>query len=362
LKLAELFVELKIKGADDVSRALKNLKSGMGDVESGALGVIGAVSGIVAGVAAGAYAFKKFGEQSNQTGFELEKFRDLTGDSAADLQNWQLLALKAGASADDMKDSMYGARQKISDLMLGKGPPGNLGALVNLTGFDVNKIHDLNYVMGRIQNLAQQTKGKPYAMNLLNDLVSNKNVQFALMQNTPLSTAGPQHAYTEREANRLKNMKIQWGLLADEISKTFGHLNSKFGPSVLKDIVSLTHSLLKLVEALAGLAEKFSVVKKLDTLTNFLLSDASKPASKAEHAKRMKALTDFAAPIGSALLSAVPEDKFSRMTGGFRTVNNHMTANVTVNGAHDPKTTAKEVKRQVSEMLFGAQPQFQQGK
>lgn len=317
MKVAELFVKIGVKGSKETTDALKDVKTGMGDIAT-------AAGAAVAAMAAGIYVFREFGKQSNQAGLQLDRFQTLTGMSADKLQDWQLLALKSGTTAEDMAQSLQRARDVISTMVLGKGMPAGLGALVNTPGvnFNAKKARDLNYVIQKIQEYARVTKNLPEAQHIMDSLGFSRNVQYALMQGGALQKAGSDHGYSQREVKTLKDMNIQWGLLGDKVEHAIGRLNVNFSPSLLKDLDKLTDSVIKLVTAVGNLATAWGLLHKITNVASV--------TSKG---------INFAADPGYSKPTAA-----SRAFANSLVQHTHNTT-ITVQGAHDPELTAKIVKK-----------------
>lgn len=324
MKIAELFIQLGVKGADQTTSALKDVKSSMIDI-----GI--ATSAAVAAVSAAIYSFKQLSAQSNEAGKDLHQFEVFTGLSADRLQRWQYLALKSGVSAQQMAQDFKAVQGVISQMVLGKGRPEGLGALINTVGFDVRRARDTEYVLNKLREYAQKTKGLPESNKILASFGLSNDVIQALKSSTlDLEKVSLNHRYAPGEIQALNSMAIAWSNLGDKVEHAIGRMNVRFGPSLLRDLTKLTDSILGLVTALGGLAEKLQILKGVAALTNLttgLVNFASAGVAAAS--------PHLAAP--APLSTFLPSHSVTHNT------------TIHVDGSHDPELVAKTVKRHLDQ-------------
>jgi len=357
VKIAELFVQLGVKGADKTSGALKDIKSGMVDIAI-------ATSAAVAAVSAAIYAFKQFSEQSNEAGKNLKQFENFTGISADRLQRWQYLALKSGVSAQQVAQDFKAVQGVISQMVLGKGRPEGLGALINTVGFDVRRARDTEYVLNKLREYAQKTKGLPESNKILASFgLSNDVIQTLKTSTLDLEKVSLSHRYAPGEINALNKMAIAWSQLGDKVEHALGRLNVRFGPSLLKDLFQLTDAVLKLVNAFASLAEKLQVLKGISKLINITAGVTEFAAKDVDLIRKGKG-AEIVNQIGHGLTNAFESvsQYVKPLSTGLQPAGVVPTSHTTINinEAHDPHLTAKIVKQHLDQQnnnAFRALPQ-----
>jgi len=148
MTIAELFVNLGVKGADSAGKALGGVKGGLGEVKSMSLEAKAALVGVI-------YGLERMMSNSAQLGTSLTNFNALTGISAQQLQQWQYAARQAGVAGEEMTGSMKAVQSTMANMLMGKGAPEGMAMLANKVGFDPARARDTAYVLGQLQKFAQ---------------------------------------------------------------------------------------------------------------------------------------------------------------------------------------------------------------
>lgn len=259
MNIAELFVNLGIKGSEKTVGALGAVKKGLGEVGSMSLEA-------KAGILAALYGFERLMSMSGQAGTGLTNFSSLTGLSAKQLQQWEYAARQAGVSADELTGNVKSVQNSMTNMLLGKGAPEGLNVIQATVGLDMKKVRDPLYVMQQLQKAAQALP--PDAGNMiLKSFGLSEGVIAAMRRNmfTPKAFAQAP-TYSDREVGQLDKANIAWSNLGNKIQMAMGHFNASHGLSIVKDISQLTDQVLKLVASFEALAEKlklFQVVGKV---------------------------------------------------------------------------------------------------
>lgn len=253
MTIADLFVNLGVKGDGQAQKALGGVKTGLGEVKSMSLEAKAAILGAI-------YALESYMSDSAKAGTNLLNFTSATGMSAQALQQWQYAARQAGVSGEEMETSFKGVQQSMSNMLLGKGAPEVMAILANKVGFDKNRAQDTQYVMGQLQKLAQEIP-PDIGRNLIAPLVG-ENI-FAAMRRNAFRPEVMSHAptYSDREIVQLNKVDVAWSNLGNKIKMAIGHMTSSHGLSIVKDISMLTDQILKMVSAFELLAEKLQLFK-----------------------------------------------------------------------------------------------------
>lgn len=288
MNIAELFVNLGVKGADQAGKALGGVKSGLGDVKGMSLEAKAAILGVI-------YGLEQMMSQSAKMGTSLTNFNALTGMSAQQLQQWQYAARQAGVAGDEMAGSMKAVQSTMANMLLGKGAPEGIAMLANKVGFDPARARDTAYVLGQLQKFAQ-TVPADIGNQMIKSFGVSDGVIAAMRRNAfrpDVFAKAP--TYSNNEVGQLDKVNVAWSNLGNKIEMAFGHLTSKHGMDIVKDLSKMTDGVIKLADALAVLAEKSKVflaigwaAEKIATTMNLLgvgIDDATGSHKKEDNAK-----------------------------------------------------------------------------
>lgn len=252
MKIAELFINLGVKGSDSSNKALKGVKSNLGEIKSMAFETKAAIAGVI-------YGLEKMMSASAQTGTNLTNFTALTGMSAKNLQQWQYAARQAGVSAEEMTGNLKGVQNTMTNMLLGKGAPEGMAMLANKVGFDPKKARDTLYVMQQLQKFAQQVP-QDVGNAMLKSFGLTENAISAMRRNAFTGDAlSKAPTYSDKEVSQLDKANIAWANLGAKIQMAFGHLTASHGLKVVNDISNITTEVIKLIGALTILAEKMDL-------------------------------------------------------------------------------------------------------
>lgn len=260
MKISELFIDLSIHGTGEARAALGEIKQGTEFVAWSATKAVATITTLI-------YGLKKLQDQSDDTGFGLSQFSQITGESNQILQRWQQLGLKAGVATDEITKSVVDLQAKMLDLVaFGKAPDGFplfLDAMARMgKPIDTNKFRDIYYMLGKIREFAHDFKGPAdIRERVLAGLVSGTAFRQALKTSAVnLEDIDPTRIYSERQIKTLTNLHNRWMDLINKIEVSFGKSNARFGPGILKDIEGLTSNILDLVNAFAKLNEQLHIL------------------------------------------------------------------------------------------------------
>lgn len=256
MTIAELFINLGVKGNEKAVKATEGVKSSLSGVASEGLAAKAAIIGVM-------YGLERLMAQSGKTGTSLTQFSAFTGISAETLQRWQYAARQAGESSDELTGNIKAVQGSMTAMLTGHGAPEGMAMLANKVGFDSTKARDTMYVMQKLQEYANATKDTP-------DLANRVMGSFGLSEGTIASmrrnafnadTLGKAPIYSDKEASQLNKVDVAWANLGDNIEKAMGHLTAKHGMSLVKDISGVVGEVFKLLDAFVKLAEKLEVLK-----------------------------------------------------------------------------------------------------
>jgi hypothetical protein len=350
MTIAELAVNLGVKGTEKVGSALTGVRKQMSGITSTSLEAKAAIIGVM-------YGLERLTAQSGQMGTSLAQFNSLTGLSADQLQRWQYLALKSGESAQEMAGSIQAVQNAMSKMILGQGAPQGITALKNVVGFDINKARDTFYVMDKLREYAQKTKDLPDIRNQVMRTfgLSDNTIQAMATSKVNLANVPLDHMYTEGQTKRLNEVNIAWASLGDKIEHSFGKLNSKFGPKMISDISSLADQVLRLVDAFASLAQQLQLVAVFGDIfkgwTEIFKTagDATKAISSAKKTGNWQGLLPDSDTM-KVFLHSLFGDPIAVPKGGANHTT-HVQTNVTVHGMTDGDELAAKISGHVKTHL-----------
>lgn len=249
MTIAELFVNLGVKGADSAGKALSGVKSGLGDVKSMSLEAKAAIVAVV-------YGLERMMSQSAQMGTSLLNFNTLTGISAQSLQQWQYAARQAGVSGEELTGSLKAVQNSMTNMLLGKGAPEGMAMLANKVGFDPAKARDTLYVMGQLQKFAQ-TVPQDVGNNMLKSFGVSEGTIAAMRRNMfTEDNFKKAPTYSDKEVGQLNKVDVAWSNLGNKIQMAMGHFTSKHGMELVTDLSKITTEVFKMLDAFTKLAEK----------------------------------------------------------------------------------------------------------
>lgn len=253
MNIAELFVELGIKGAEKTVGTLTAVKKGMADLGSTSLETKAAIVGAM-------YGLERMMAISGAAGTGFTNFTALTGKSAQDLQRWQFAARQAGVGADELTGSMKAVQTGMANMLLGKGAPEGMALLSKAVGGINPKDYRDTFAMMQHLQTGLQKMSPEMAQSVGKSFGLSENTIAAMRRNmfTPKMLAQAP-VYSDKEIGSLDKSNIAWANLGNKIQMAFGHFNAKHGQALVGDISKTVDQIVKLAEAFDKLATKLKV-------------------------------------------------------------------------------------------------------
>lgn len=272
MKVAELFVELGIKGQDKTVSALVSVEKGLGGLASMSLEAKAAILGAM-------YAVEQLFSKSGAQGTALTNLNSELGVSVQTLQQYQYAARQVGVSNEDTVSSFKALQGAMTKMALGEGQPKGFGQVSLLTGSisaqDVNNyMKNPELLLQKLQDYAQKEKRIGVANDALKSFGLSDNMIAAVRRKafTPdVMKRAP--TYSDAEVKSLDKANIAWANLGNTIQMAIGHLNAKYGQLIVKDFTILVNIGLRLAEVFLKIAEKYHLFEKLDKATKHLEQD-----------------------------------------------------------------------------------------
>lgn len=263
MTIAELFVNLGVKGDGEAQKAMGGVKNTLGDMTTGAIAAKAAIIGAI-------YALQRMMSQSAAVGMGLQQFANFTGLSAETLQRWQYAARQAGVSAEELQGSVKAVQGNITNMLLGKGAPEGMAIVSNTLAkmgkaIDPTKMRDTFYMMTKLQEFAKATAGSPDVANkILASFGLSEGVIQAMRKNAfTRDQLAKAPVYGNKEITQLAKVEVAWSNLIEKIKMAIGHLTAKHGMTLVNDISKVATQVLRMVDAFAHLAEKLKLLQIL---------------------------------------------------------------------------------------------------
>ena len=264
MNIADLFVNLGIKGADKTVGALGSVKKGIGEVGSMSIEAKASILGMM-------YGLERMMAISGAAGTGLTNFTAFTGKSAQDLQKWQYAARQAGVGAEEMTGSVKAMQTAMSNMLMGKGAPEGIALMSGALGGINPKDYQDTFLMLKHYNDAIQ-KLPLIQGNIVGKGAGLSEGVIAAMRRgvfTPEMLAKAP-TYSDKEIGSLDNSNVAWSNLGKKIEMAFGHFNARHGQQLVGDISKIADQVFRLADALLRVGNEMGVFEKLDKVVGFV--------------------------------------------------------------------------------------------
>src|SRR5579859_72654 len=150
LKIADLFVNLGVKGGDDLKRTLNQTKGTLGEISTQGLAV-------KAGLLGAMYGLEQMMQSSAKAGTDLTRFAANTGLPIRKLQEFAFATKQAGGTAEGLKSSVMHIQSAIKEMTLTGAQPRFLGIMTQYIGaLDKKMLKDPFYLLQKMQDFVQK--------------------------------------------------------------------------------------------------------------------------------------------------------------------------------------------------------------
>lgn len=256
MKVADIFVEIGLKGADTAGKALGQVQNSLKGVTSTGLATKAAIVGIV-------YSLERMMSSSMQLGTSLTNFGASTGLNIKTLQQYQYAGKQVGVSFEETEASVRAVQKAMTDMQMGLGAPVGLARVQEVTGMlmDPEHLNDTYYVMQKLQE-AYQKLGPAMGAGAVGSFGVTTGVQAAFGQNAyrpDVMARAP--TMSDQGLKALQAQQAQWANMWNDIEKKFNKLTLEHGGQLVKDIAMISTEILRLVETLNKLANATGAFK-----------------------------------------------------------------------------------------------------
>lgn len=263
MNIAELFVNLGIKGSEKTVGALTDLRKGLNQTKEMSFEAKAALLGAM-------YALERLFAASGQRGTDLTNFNATLGVSAKTLQQYQYAARQAGVSNQEVEGTFRSLQSTMTKTLMGEGAPKGLARVAQLTGGmnaqDIKKFAEQPQLL--IQKLQEYAK-KETNTGLRNEVLKSFGVGEGMIAAFQRQAFRPDvlaqaPTYSEGQVAALDKSRAAWANVGNDIEMMTGKLNAKFGPQFATDIGKIVKEIGKLSDAFANLAQKTHLLDWMD--------------------------------------------------------------------------------------------------
>lgn len=255
MNVAELFINLGVKGDGTAQKSLQGVKSTIGEIGTAAIASKAAVLGVI-------YGLERLTGSAAERGMELQQFTAATGLSADALQRWQNVGMKFGVSAGEVESSIKGIQNAMTGMVLEGANPKAMRLFEEAAGgFNPARLRDTWYVMGKIQtamkNLAPDMR-RYLAPSL--GIGDNMGQFLANMDMNDLAKVPKSQLLGEGEIKQLARIDAAWNKLWNTM-KLFGeHKVSQYGMEGVQTMARAFQTIVDASKALQSLTKEFPQV------------------------------------------------------------------------------------------------------
>lgn len=266
MKIAELFVDLGVKGGDQTQNTLKGVKGGMNQVKSSS---IAAKAAIIAAI----YGLQRLTTASMNAGVAQTQFSNLTGLSTKKLQQWQHANKMAGGSAEEVTGVVTSMQQAFAQLQLGEGPAKYLGLFAEGLervgeSLDPEQMRDSFYTLEKFRAFVKG--GGSGNVGIDNEIGASLGISQGIIAGSrgglfDDSILNRARIVSDRQAKEAMRIKAMWTDLGDTIEKEIGKLNTQFGGKLVKDLTDLVKQFAFLTAEIIKMSNEMGVFDRLST-------------------------------------------------------------------------------------------------
>lgn len=252
ITVAELFVNLGIKGGTKAKQEAGIVDKGLKEIRESGLAAKAMIIGVV-------YAMERMMQGAAQKGVMLEQFANSTNLSTKELQKWQYAARMSGSSAEDAAGSIKGLQQNINAMLFQGKPIEGMSRLAEVVGFDPKRIQDTFYMMERLREFAKKMPGEMGNMSLRSFGLSDSFI--AAMRNERFDPSKAQFVKSDSQIAALAKQKAAWEGLGMKVENAFSIFTAENGGELIKGLSAITDGVLKMAMAFGKLAKQIELMK-----------------------------------------------------------------------------------------------------
>ncbi len=257
MTIAELFVNIGVKGDGQAKKALEGAKVGIGDISSASLQAKAAVLAVF-------YAMEQLTKSGTEMGNELWKLGAFTGLDVEWLNKWDTAARSTVGSNARVSDSIMAIQKQLQAVHDNQAAPSKgMLRIGQLLGLDSSRISgakaDVKYFMDKVLEYARSdTDTHQRKTDMLASLgMSPDAITMSMKFKGDVEKI---HSDMSRgTVDSMHTMEIQWGKLSRQVQVAFATMNAQHGGEFIKGLQKIIPEVLHLVDAMAKLAEQVKI-------------------------------------------------------------------------------------------------------
>lgn len=256
MKIAELFVNLGVKGNDTAKNALKGTRDGLSEVKSMGLETKAAIAAVV-------YGLERMMSGAARAGTDLRNLADYTGESTKFFQQWEYGARRAGIASQEADGSIKSIQGTMQKMLMGLGAPSGFAAVANSVGLDKNKLGDVKYVIGQLREFAKSVPPQ-IGNEMLKSFGLSENVIAGMRRGAfDENVLSKAPIRSDSQLKALNKVDGAWRELGYQIDNAFSKFTAKNGLKIVNDLSTITKAVIDLVGALTDLGDRMKVLQTL---------------------------------------------------------------------------------------------------
>lgn len=260
MKIAELFVDLGVKGNGEAQKALQGMRGTLGEISTSGLAAKAGILGVV-------YGLQQLMSHGMEAGATLMSYSNATGMSIDALQRWQYAARHANVGAEELEANFTGLQSTMMRMSMGQGVPAGMGVISNAVGIDQSRVRDTMYMMKKLVEYAQKEGNVDFANEQLKSFGWSLNMISAARQGVfSPNLLGQAPTLGGSEVANLQRSKNAWGDLFASFQMGVDHLNAKHGLTLVHDLQSVSKELVKMLGLFVKMIEHTKALKLIGTI------------------------------------------------------------------------------------------------
>jgi hypothetical protein len=258
MKIADLFIGLKIDGDNKAVQALTGIKRILTDVTAKGLATKAAILGVV-------YGLEKLTSESGKFGNKLTNQSLLTGMDTTKIQQWGEYFRKSGGDAEDAASSLFAAQKIMTDIKEGNGVPIGVAAVSRDSHFDLlSHLDDPAAIAEAVIKYIRTTKDAIGIANMnAESLGFTPGAIAVLRKNGEDINAITANIASHGELNRLDRVYVAWSNFNKQWEHIRNALTAKFGMGAVDEISNAMTLFSGWILVLAKLDTKIHVFRDL---------------------------------------------------------------------------------------------------
>ncbi len=321
MKVADLFVDITLKGGNKVADGLSGVKNWLTDITASGLAAKAAIIGAV-------YALERMTKASGQFGNDVKNLSVLTGIDTTKIQQWAEYMRLGGASAEDAHQALLAASKTQAEIAKGNYPSG-LGRILSVTQTNLQDV--INNPLKFAEMVKKYIETSKEDISLINNAVESVG-----------GTAGFITAVRRNPGKDIYNIKAN---IADENQiKKLAQVNQAWSDfektlSRFRDTLTADWGL----PLINGLNKALEIAKELSQWLGKIFNTGSASGVLKKGAEAESALSKRARGALHGIFGAPPQ--------GQKTSQNN-TINVYQNGVEDTHDSVSEFKSEIARAFY----------